>query len=218
MTEAFRSLRASLHFGMLDARTRSIALTSAAPEAGKSFNAVNLAAVAAQTGQKVCLVDADLRRGYLRRYFDLPKGQPGLAEVIAGEVSLDDALVEGPIAGLMFLPTGRYPPNPSELLMRREFPALIKALDDRFDLTICDAPPVLAVTDPVVIGRSVGATIAVVRHDQTHPEEVQALKRGLETGGVKLAGAILNGFDPRKAQGASGYGYTYRYTYEKRQD
>lgn len=218
VTEAFRSLRTSLHFGMLDSQTRSIALTSAAPEAGKSFTAVNLAAVAAQAGQKVCLVDADLRRGYLRRYFGAEKGQPGLAEVLAGEVDLDEALVDGPIAGLKLLPTGRYPPNPSELLMRKEFPALIKTLDARFDLTICDAPPVLAVTDAVVMGRTVGATIVVVRHDRTHIAEVQALKRSLETGGIRPTGAILNGFDPKKAQGSAGYGYTYQYSYEKRPD
>lgn len=220
VTEAFRSLRTSLHFGMLDAATRSISLTSAAPNAGKSFTAVNLGVVTAQSGQTVCLVDTDLRRGHLRRYFNVPKNQPGLAEVIAGEATLDDVLVEGPVPGLMFLPTGRYPPNPSELLMRAEFSDLIKTLDSRFDLTICDAPPVLAVTDPVIIGRAVGATIAVVRYDDTPMAEVQAVRRTLDAAGVRLTGAILNGFDPRKAKGGSGYsyGYSYRYDYKSLKD
>lgn len=216
VTEAFRSLRTSLHFGMLDAKTHSIALTSAAPDAGKSFTSMNLAVVTAQSGQTVCLVDADLRRGHLRRYFGVAKNQPGLAEVIAGEATLDDVLIKGPVPGLMFLPTGRYPPNPSELLMRSEFSDLIKTLDSRFDLTICDASPVLAVTDPVVIGRSVGAVIAVVRYDNTRIAEVQALRHTLDAAGVRLAGTILNGFDPRKAQGQ--YGYTYRYAYQSRKD
>ena len=220
IAEAFRSLRTSLHFGMLDAETRSIALTSAAPDAGKSFTAVNLAVVTAQSGKTVCLIDADLRRGHLRRYFGVPKNQPGLAEVISGEATLQDVLVEGPVPGLKFLPTGRYPPNPSELLMRSEFSELIKQLDTQFDLTICDTSPALAVTDPAVIGRSVGATLAVVRYDNTSPQEVQALRSTLEAAGVRLVGTVLNGFDPRKAKGrgGAGYAYTYRYDYKSRSD
>lgn len=219
--EGFRSLRTSLHFGMLDAKTRSVAITSSAPAAGKSFTSTNLAVVAAQAGQRVCLVDADLRRGILRRYFNVQKNTPGLAELLAGEVSLDEVLVEGPVPGLSFLPTGRFPPNPSELLMRNSFSELIKTLDTRFDLTLLDCPPVLAVTDPVVIGRVAGATIAVVRHDVTPIGEVQAMQRALETGGVHLAGVVLNGFDPRKAQGYAynsnyNYNYNYRYAYKSR--
>lgn len=215
--EGFRSLRTSLHFGMLDARTRSVMITSSAPEAGKSFACTNLAVVAAQAGQRVCLIDADLRRGVLRRYFNVQKNTPGLAELLAGQVALDDVLVEGPAPGLSFLPTGRFPPNPSELLMRASFSELIETLNARFDLTLLDSPPVLAVTDPVVIGRAVGATIAIVRHDVTPIGEVLAMQRALETGGVHLAGVVLNAFDPRKARGyAYNYNYGYRYEYKKR--
>lgn len=211
--EGIRSLRTSLHFGMLDAKTRSVAFTSAAPEVGKSFTAVNLAVVAAQAGQKVCLIDADLRRGYLRRYFGLPKSTPGLADMLSQGAKLADVLVAGPVPGLFFLPTGRFPPNPSELLMRPDFADLIIALDQEFDLIIVDTPPVLAVTDPVVIGRAVGASIAVVRYDVTPAGEVEALIRQLSGSGVKLAGAVLNGFDPLSARGRHGYGYAYRYDY-----
>jgi len=212
--EAFRSLRTSLHFGMIDARTRSLAITSSAPEAGKSFTAINLAVVAAQAGQRVCLVDADLRRGQLRRHFDLPRHQPGLAEVLAGAVALDDALRRDVLPNLAFLPSGRYPPNPSELLMRRDFPALVKALDAEFDLTIFDCPPTLAVTDPVIVARSVGATVLVARHDVTPMAEIEAVRKTMSAAGVRLSGAILNGFDPRKARGGYGYGYGYSYRYE----
>jgi tyrosine-protein kinase Etk/Wzc len=215
VVEALRSLRTSLHFGMLDAKTSTILLTSPAPEAGKSFTAVNLAVVAAQAGQKVCLVDADLRRGYLRRYFGKDKDTPGLAEVLARRKTLDEVLVEGPVEGLSALLTGRYPPNPSELLMRPEFEALLKELDARFDLVIIDSPPALAVTDPVVIGRYTGATILVARHMQTMLGEVEAVRRAFETAGGKLTGAILNGY--RETEG-SRYGgqyryYNYRYSY-----
>jgi len=93
------------------------------------------------TGQKVCLVDADLRRGQLRRHFDLPRNLPGPAEVRAGAASLEDALHHEVLPNLAFLPSGRYPPNPSELLMRQQFAALVKAPDSTFDLTVFDCPP-----------------------------------------------------------------------------
>ena len=211
--EALRSLRTSLHFGMLDARTPTLCVTSAHPEAGKSFLALNLAVVAAQSGQRVCLIDADLRRGQLRRYFDVPRNHPGLAEVIAGTAPADQTLIQGPVENLCFLPTGRYPPNPSELLMRAEFSRLVDWCGQNFDLAIFDAAPALAVTDPVIVARNTGATIFVARHDITHPGEVEATIKTFSAAGLRLSGAVLNGFDPRKARGRYGYGYGYGYGY-----
>ena len=218
VNEAFRSLRTSLHFGMLDSPTKALALTSSAPQAGKSFTAVNLAVVAAQSGQRVCLVDGDLRRGQLRRYFDLPRDQPGLAQVLAGDVAPLSPLVQTSVEGLSFLPTGRYPPNPSELLMRRELGELVATLDAEFDLIIFDTPPALAVTDPVIIGRATVTSILIARHDVTVPGEVEAVKKTFQSAGLQLAGAVLNGFDPRKARASYGYGYNYgyRYSYKRR--
>ena len=215
--EGFRSLRTSLHFGMLDAKTRSVAVTSSAPDAGKSFTASNLAVVAAQAGQKVCLIDADMRRGSLRYFFNSKKNAPGLSELLAGTATLDEVLVEGPVPGLSFIPTGRYPPNPSELLMRSSFPALLKTLNGKFDLTLIDTPPVLAVTDPVIIGRVAGATIAVIHYNVTAAGEIQEMQRTLEKGGVHLAGAVLNGYVPQQSGGYS-YNYSYRYEYKQRAD
>ena len=216
--EGLRSLRTSLHFGMLDAPSKAIVVTSAAPQAGKSFISTNLAVLAAEAGQRVCLVDADLRRGQLRRYFDLPRKQPGLAQVLAGGITLDDALVQTPQERLSVLPTGPYPPNPAELLMRRELSELVTTLDAGFDLVIFDAPPVLAVTDPVIIGRVTGTSIFIARHDRTPPGEVEAVKKTFQAAGLRLAGAVLNGFDPRKARATGNYGYNYgyRYSYKSR--
>ncbi len=214
--EALRSLRTSLHFGMLDATSKSILFTSAAPAAGKSFIAVNLAAVAAQAGQKVCLIDADLRKGYLRRYFGLAKDAPGLSEYLAHDKTLDEVMARGPIDGLSVITSGRYPPNPSELLMRAEFATLLEALDKRFDLIVIDAPPTLAVTDPVVIGRYAGARILIARHLDTLIGEVEAVRRSFETSGSKLTGAILNGYKASEVAhlGDKYQGYNYRYSYQ----
>lgn len=216
VVEAFRSLRTSLHFGMLDAKTNSLMLTSSAPGAGKSFTAVNLAVVAAQAGQKVCLIDADLRRGYLRRYFNVAKNHPGLAEVLAGEVDAEKVTNSTVVPGLDFISTGRFPPNPSELLMRPALAGLLEELNKVYDLILVDAPPALAVTDPVVISRTVGASIGVIRHMVTPIGEVEALVQTLASAGAKLNGAILNGYDSNAvgAYKSSRYQYNYRYAYQ----
>ncbi|OYU20402.1 MAG: acetyltransferase [Rhodobacteraceae bacterium PARR1] len=213
--EALRSLRTSLHFGLLDAKTRSILITSAAPEAGKSFTAVNLAVVSAQAGQRVCLIDADLRRGYLRKFFNIERNAPGLADYLAGDVPLAQALRNGPVAGLSVMPTGKLPPNPSELIMRQSFSDLMVELDREFDLVLIDAPPTLAVTDPVIMGRSVGATIMIVRHRKTAVGEVEAVMRTFETAGGRVAGAVLNGVvADSMSYGNKYYYYNRRYSYK----
>ena len=98
--------------------------------------------------------------------------------------------------------------------MRPEMTNLLKSLDASFDLILIDTPPVLAVTDPVVLGRIAGAVIAVVRFGVTHPAEVVAIEKALQAGGVKIAGSILNAFNPKKAKGRSAYAYNGRYDYQ----
>ena len=217
--EAFRSLRTSLHFGMLDASANSLVLTSSTPGVGKSFIAANLAVVMAQGGQRVCLIDADLRRGHLRKFFDKPKNTPGLAEYLGEEKTLDEVLLDSSVAGLSFICPGRYPPNPTDLLLRSRMQGLLALLAAQFDMVIIDTPPVLAVTDPVVLGRIAGAILLVARHDVTPIAEIEATRRTLESAGLKITGAVLNGYDPRKAgAGRYGYRYDYRYDYKQRTD
>lgn len=217
--EGLRSLRTSLQFGMLDAKTRTITITSTAPGAGKSFTAANLAVVSAQAGQKVCLIDADLRRGQLRKLFGGHKNDAGMSEYLAGEKTLDEVTYPSGIEGMDYIPSGRFPPNPSELLMRRTLEEMVAELDSRYDLTLFDCPPVLAVTDPVVVGRATGGVLAVIRYDATPIAEINALLKTFESAGLRLTGTILNGFDPRKARsGGYSYNYNYRYEYKRRAD
>jgi len=217
VVEALRSLRTSLHFGMLDARSKSIVVTSAAPGAGKSFISANLAFVAAQAGQRVCLIDADMRRGTQRKYFDLPKKTLGLADYLSDSEGLEAVLRPSGIDNLSLVVTGAFPPNPSELLMRERLGDLITELDRRFDLVIFDAPPMLAVTDAAILGRKAGSVIAIARHLVTPVDELDAVRKTLETAGVALKGIVFNGFDPRKAKsGRRGYGYGYGYGYANR--
>ena len=208
--EALRSLRTSLHFGMLEAKTNLLMITSSRPGEGKSFLAVNLATVMAQAGQNVCLVDADIRRGYLRHFFGIPKAEPGLTDVLAGDIAVEEVIRQDPDSGLYFIPAGKYPPNPSELLMHRNFADLVTYLDQRFDIVILDTPPLLAVTDPVIIGKYVGMILLASRHLVTQLSEVKASLKVIENNGLKVTGTVLNVYDAKKGdKGAGGYHYEY---------
>ncbi|WP_417241139.1 MULTISPECIES: polysaccharide biosynthesis tyrosine autokinase [Pseudomonadota] len=216
ITEGFKSLRTSLHFGMLDSDAKTVAVTGPSPNLGKSFISANLGAVAAQSGQRVCLIDADMRMGYLRRYFNVPKVHLGLSDVLADNANLDDVLIKTSIDGLFLLPSGKYPPNPSELLMRKTFKETLDELGKRFDLTIIDTPPVLAVTDPLIISSAVASTLLVVRFGETQVTEIEAAQQQYLQAGLHFSGAIFNGFNPKRVSSGrygGGYHYGYRYAY-----
>lgn len=208
-TEALRSLRTSLHFALAAGSNRAVAVTSAHPAAGKSFICLNLAYVAADAGLRVCLVDADLRRGTLRRYFGLPSQHTGLSDYLAGAAPLERVLHPTGIPNFDFIATGRYPPNPSELFMRPSWPAVLEQLAQDFDLIIVDAPPTLMVTDATLIAAATGAVLFVARQGVTHADEIVEAKRSLEQTGVRVTGSILNFFNP-KGGGSKSY-YKYRY-------
>lgn len=222
LEEEFKSLRTSMHFGMVDAKNRTIAFTSGAPEVGKSFVAANLAAVMAASGTSVCLIDADMRRGKQRLRFGVGRSTVGLSDYLSQDIALGDVLIASGIDGLAFINTGEFPPNPSELLGTDKFKGMLAALSQQFDLIIVDCPPVLAVTDASVVGRLVGATFIVVRHQKTELSEIVATKRTLEAAGVTITGAVMNAYDRRNLRGyaryQSQYGYHYSYAYQTGDD
>ena len=214
--ESLRSLRTSLHFGLLGSEKTSIAITSSRPGEGKSFISINLATVAAQSGQKVCLIDTDMRRGYLNKYFKISRKALGLSDIISGNASFEDVIIRDQDSGLYFIPAGNYPPNPSELLMSDAFQKFVNYLDKNFELSILDTPPVLAVTDPVIVSRYVGMVLLVVEHDKTMPAEIERTINTLDTNGIRIKGAVLNGYDGTKNR--YGYGaYEYQYSYSNRE-
>jgi tyrosine-protein kinase Etk/Wzc len=215
--EALRSLRTSLHFGMLEAQKSILMVTSTRPGEGKSFLSVNLATVMAQSGQNVCLVDVDIRRGYLRRFFGVDKKAPGLTDVLAGEALIEDVVHQDSGSGLYFIPAGKYPPNPSELLMHANFSKVLDYLDERFDMTVLDTPPLLAVTDPIIIGKYVGMTLLVARHLLTNAAEIKNALKTAETNGIKISGAVLNVYDAKKSKHSHGTN-AYQYEYKSRKE
>jgi tyrosine-protein kinase Etk/Wzc len=209
--EAFRGLRTSLRFGMLEKDSKVLAITSPSPGAGKSFCSVNLSTVTAQADQKVCLIDADLRRGELRKFFGRKKGEAGLAEYLTGSETLESVMKETEVEGLSFISTGKYPPNPADLLLQPAFNELMDKLSKEFDLVVVDCPPVLAVTDPVVISRAASVTLLVARHSVTTQREMDAVKREVDAAHGQISGAIYNGFEQSKSQKHGGYDYRYAY-------
>ncbi|KVT58879.1 exopolysaccharide biosynthesis protein [Burkholderia ubonensis] len=207
--ESLRSLRTAMQFALMDAKNRVIVLTGPTPGIGKSFLAVNLAVLLAHSGKRVLLVDADMRRGLLDRYFGLTP-QPGLSELLSDQSPLEDAIRETPVQGLSFIGAGTRPPNPSELLMSARLPQYLEGLGKRYDVVLVDSPPVLAVTDATIFGRMAGSTFLVLRSGMhTEGEIGDAIKR-LRTAGVDLQGGIFNGVPPK----ARGYGRGYAAVHE----
>lgn len=215
--EALRSFRTSLYFAQMDADSNIILFTGPAPGVGKSFISMNLAYLLSAVGQKVVVVDADLRKGRLHEFTTSRSREPGFSHVISGQATLDEALrtIEG--SEINVITTGQLPPNPSELLMRKEFRTVLEDLKQRFDLVIIDAPPILAVTDAAIIASSIpGIVPFMVARAGVHPmaELEESLKRMTQTGSP-VAGVIFNGITKSHSQYAGGYDY-YQYEYKAR--
>ncbi|MBE7377030.1 polysaccharide biosynthesis tyrosine autokinase [Pseudomonas lopnurensis] len=211
--ESLRSLRTSLKFAMLEARNNVLMITSPTPSVGKSFVSSNLAAVIAQTGQRVLLIDADMRRGYLHTLFGMSP-RNGLSDALASGLSLAQIINRTEQQNLHFIPAGFAAPNPSELLMHDNFAKLLKEAEKLYDFVIIDTPPALAVTDAVLVAQQAGTNLLVARFGLSTSAQIEAAKRRLAQNGVLLKGVILNAVR-RKAStspyDSGAYGY-YSYT------
>ncbi|MDH5914533.1 polysaccharide biosynthesis tyrosine autokinase [Vibrio splendidus] len=208
--EALRGLRTSLHFAMLEAKNNVLMISGPAPGIGKSFISTNFAAVAAKTGQKVLLIDADMRKGYLQQSFGL-KWENGLSDVLSSKQEFAQSVKTTPVENLEIITRGQVPPNPSELLMHPRFAELMEWAAKEYDLVIVDTPPVLAVTDPSIVGAFAGTTLMVARYGQNTIKEIDVARNRFEQSGIEVKGVIFNAIE-KKASSSYGYGY-YNYTY-----
>ena len=213
--EMLRNLRTSLYFNLAEASNKAVMISGPSPGVGKSFISVNLASVCALAGQKVLLIDADMRRGYLHRY-TTKINKDGLSDYLSGQSGLKDVVFNTDIDGLDVITRGKTPPNPSELLHHNRLQELIDTFSETYDLIIFDTPPVLAVTDAKIVGQSVGNSLLVCRFDKTSQREIQHAQALLTRDGAKVTGAVLNGVEKRLSNyygygGYYGYGYGYKY-------
>ena len=218
MAERCRGLRTALTFVEGSHPCRTLMVTSPSSSEGKSSTALNLAMSFCQAGKKVLLIDADMRRPRLHQVFSPPTGEPpGLSAVLAGDAAIDEALLEGledQPEHLSVLLCGAVPQNPAELLDSPAMRRLIGELRERFEVILIDSPPVLPVTDPVILARIVDGVIIVARCQATSRAELQRAISSLRQGDTNLLGVVLNEVDPRSE--SSGYRVGY-YAYGPRE-
>ena len=207
--EAMRSLRTGLQFALLEAKNNIVVVTGPTAEVGKSFVTVNLAHVMATAGRRVLVVDGDLRRGRVHKFFGGER-EAGLSDVLTGTTLLAEAIRKSPVETLHWLPTGRIPPNPAELIGSERFERVLADLSARYDLVLIDTAPILPVTDAAIIGRFAATTLLVLRAGAHPVREILAAVKRLGQNGVRVQGAIFNDVSGAGAR-YSKYGYQYRY-------
>ena len=208
--ESLRSMRTAIHFALNNAKNNIIMISGPSPEVGKSFISVNLATILAQSNKRVLIIDADMRRGYLHKYFN-HDNLPGLAEYLNTQQTLDSIIKPTEITHLDVITRGKSPVNPSELLSSAKFAAMFEQLSPMYDHIIIDTPPVLAVTDGIIISQYAGVNLVIARYAKSQMKELELTVNRFEQVGVKVNGFILN--DIQRGSGGYGYGYGYNYAY-----
>lgn len=212
--ESLRSLRTTLHFAFLEAHNNIVMVTGPSPGIGKTFVSTNLAVTMADAGKKVLLIDGDLRRGNIHKHMRINR-ENGLSELISRPIDLSDAIRSIPQAAIDFIPTGKVPPNPSELLLHERFSQLLNTVSNQYDLVIIDSPPILAATDAAIIGRLASVTLMAVKAG-THPlRELEQSVKKLVQAGVNLKGVIFNGIPEISSRHKYGQ-YVYQYDYRSK--
>ncbi|WP_104490022.1 polysaccharide biosynthesis tyrosine autokinase [Acinetobacter indicus] len=213
--ESLRSMRTAIHFALSSAKNNIIMISGPAPEVGKSFISTNLATILAQSQKRVLIIDADLRRGYLHKYFN-QQAQLGLADYLNGQTELSQVIKATEVSGLDVIARGKSPANPSELLSTTQFSAMLNQLSEQYDHILIDTPPILAVTDGIIISQHAGVNLVIARYAKTQMKELELTINRFEQVGVKVNGIILN--DIQRSSAGYGYGYNYSYAYKANKD
>jgi capsular exopolysaccharide synthesis family protein len=206
-SEAVRRLRTNLQFIDIANRPKSLVISSSIPSEGKSTIAINLAVSLADTGARVILVDADLRRPSIAEYLGI-EGGVGLTTVLIGRAEVEDVVQPLGTTSLDVLPAGQIPPNPSELLGSMAMADLLEGLSASYDMVLLDSAPLLPVTDAVVLSNLAGGALVVVGADRIHRPQLQQSLESLETAGAHLFGIVMNKIARREAA-AYAYGSGY---------
>ena len=206
--ESFRALRTNLQFIEFDGG-QTFVVTSSIPSEGKSTTAVNLAIALADAGKRVALIDTDLRKPKVAEYLGI-EGAVGLTDVLIGRVKVQDVMGPWGRRPLYVLPAGKVPPNPSELLGSSQMQALLTEFAKSFDVVLCDAPPLLPVTDGAVLSKLTAGAIVVAATGKTSTNQLDGALEALDTVGSKVAGIVMT-MAPTK--GPDSYLYAYGYGY-----
>ena len=208
-SESYRGIRTSILFSSAESAPQVILITSAGPKEGKTITTANLAVTMAQSGSKVMILDCDMRRPKLHKVFGAARDQ-GVSNILVGSTDLDKAIFHTHLPNLDIIPCGPIPPNPSEMLGSARMSTLLNKLRKQYAHILIDSPPSTAVTDAVVLSKSVDGVVLVIRAGDTVREIVKNGVAQLETVGAHILGAVLNGVDTGRD---SYYYYQYYYYY-----
>lgn len=204
VAEAYRTIRTNIKFAGSNIKT--VLMTSATPNEGKSTTIANLAVVMAQAGHTVCVVDCDMRNPTQNKLFNI--SNIGVSNIFATGNTLESVLIQTEIEGLWVVPAGPVPPNPSELLGSEQMTAILEDLRGRFDYVLVDTPPIMPVTDAAVISSKMDAVIMIIDSGEIAPQICKEAKSRLEQAGAHILGAVLNKVDiASHSYHGSGYGY-----------
>lgn len=210
ISEAYRTFRTNVQYAHADKPVKSILLTSPGPGEGKSTSIANLAITLAQQGNRILLVDSDLRRPILHSIFGVDRND-GLSNRIVGKISTNEAIKKTEIENLYLMPCGTLPPNPSELLGSATMKELILELESKFDLVLFDSPPIIAVTDPAILSALVDGVVLIVMSGQTNREAAFRAFTLLKNVKSHVLGALLNSVQIESMYGSYYYYYHYYY-------
>nr|WP_154922034.1 polysaccharide biosynthesis tyrosine autokinase [Microbacterium testaceum] len=214
--ESFRALRTNLQFLDMGGRS-SFVVTSSIPSEGKTSTTINLAIALADAGKRVALLDTDLRKSKVAEYLGT-EGGAGLTDVLIGRAQLNDVMLPWGGRSLYVLPAGKTPPNPSELLGSRQMGELIEHLEKHFDVVLCDAPPLLPVTDAAILARVTSGALMIVCAGRATKHQLTGATDALNAVGAKLAGFVMSMVPtrgPDSYYAAYGYGYGYHDGYRE---
>lgn len=214
--EGLRSLRTTLQFGLQDAKNNIISILGSSPSIGKSFTSTNLAYIFSDSGKKVLLIDADMRRGRIASYVS-HSNSPGLADLLTHQTTFAKVCRVLKPDSLDFVPTGKYPTNPSELLFGDTFKNLLEELSPKYDVIIVDTPPILAVTDGILIAKLAAINLLLLGFGLDNLRGLEHTVKRIYKNDIKINGLIFNNTKDAK-QGYYGkyygrYGYSYNYYY-----
>jgi len=206
--ESFRALRTNLQFLDMGGRA-SFVVTSSIPSEGKSTTTINLAIALADAGKRVALLDTDLRKPKVAEYLSI-EGGAGLTDVLIGRAKVNEVMLPWGGRSLYVLPAGKIPPNPSELLGSAQMGTLLSMLEKDFDVVLCDAPPLLPVTDAAILARVTSGALMVVAVGKTTKHQLTGATEALNAVGAKLAGFVMSMVPTRGPDSYySAYGYGY---------
>lgn len=206
--EAYRVIRTGIQFAQAGKELQTIALTSCTPNEGKSTTIANLAVVLTQAGKSVLLIDCDMRNPTVHKNFNL-SNKVGLSSCISMGTALSDAVQKTSIEGLYALTGGVIPPNPSELLGSEQMKNVLQRVKEQYDYVLIDTPPVMPVTDALIVGRFVDGMILVIASAEVKVEMARDVKNQLVNAGANILGVVLN--KVRSEHHGYGYGYYYYY-------